>query len=248
VGQDTLTLLGIPYSPWSEKARWALDHHGVGYRFREYTPMLGELELRLRLRKLSGRASVPVLLGGPTPVQDSFAIAREAERIGHGAPLLPADRFDDITQWNDRSEQALALGRALTLGRLRASPAAKEASLPSFIPGALRSMARPAASIGIAFVARKYRGVETGGRAELIAVLETLQRALGGSERCLLGPLTYADIAMATSLQFFAPPAEEHVAIARGLRDAWTDAELAARFEDVVRWRDWLYRTHRRPA
>ena len=32
-----------------------------------------------------------------------------------------------------------------------------------------------------------------------------------------------------------------------GLRAAWTDAELASRFPDVVAWRDGLYRAHRAP-
>ena len=33
------TLYALPYSPWlSEKARWALDHHGIAYREVMYAP------------------------------------------------------------------------------------------------------------------------------------------------------------------------------------------------------------------
>jgi glutathione S-transferase len=247
VTDNALTLVGLPYSPWSEKARWALDHHQVGYRFREYSPLLGELGLRLRLGKLSGPVSVPVLFGGAAPVPDSLAIAREAERLGRGSPLFPTDGLDAVVEWNDRSEEALAIGRGLSLDRARQSPAAKEAFLPSFVPEALRPIARPMASIGIAYVARKYRARQTGGRAELIAVMETLQRALRGPDSYLLGRMSYADIAMAASLQFFAPAADDHLPLAPGIRQAWTDAELVTRFADVLRWRDWLYRTQRRP-
>jgi glutathione S-transferase len=44
-------LLALPYSPWSEKARWALDVRGVPYRYRHYQPLLGELGVRRTLRK-----------------------------------------------------------------------------------------------------------------------------------------------------------------------------------------------------
>jgi len=36
-------LVGIPFSPWSEKARWALDVRRVPYRKVTYAPLLGEV-------------------------------------------------------------------------------------------------------------------------------------------------------------------------------------------------------------
>ena len=45
-----ITLYGVGYSPWTERARWALDHHRIAYRYREHLPMLGEPMLRRRAR------------------------------------------------------------------------------------------------------------------------------------------------------------------------------------------------------
>ena len=55
------TLIHLPYSPWSQKARWALDHHGIAYRTQKYLPMLGEPYLRWRTGRWRRRATVPVL-------------------------------------------------------------------------------------------------------------------------------------------------------------------------------------------
>ena len=35
-------LYSLVYSPWSEKARWALDHHRIAYRRVRYEPVIGE--------------------------------------------------------------------------------------------------------------------------------------------------------------------------------------------------------------
>ena len=54
-------LVSLSYSPWSEKARWALDHHGIEYRNIAYTPMLGVPRLRMRLRAMRAKITVPIL-------------------------------------------------------------------------------------------------------------------------------------------------------------------------------------------
>jgi glutathione S-transferase len=40
-------LLGLPYSPWSEKARWPLDARRVPYKNVTYAPWVGEPLLRM---------------------------------------------------------------------------------------------------------------------------------------------------------------------------------------------------------
>ena len=53
------TLYSIPYSPWSMRARWALDHHRIPHRSREWVPLLTEPVLRqiveLQLKKIGAR-------------------------------------------------------------------------------------------------------------------------------------------------------------------------------------------------
>jgi glutathione S-transferase len=112
-------LLGLPYSPWTEKARWALDARGVPYEFRHYQPLLGEPALRAKLRRLRGRVSVPVLTDDAgAVVGDSADIARWADGRGEGPTFFPAEHADAIAEWVALSERALAAGRALALARV----------------------------------------------------------------------------------------------------------------------------------
>ena len=67
--------VALSYSPWSEKARWPLEHHGIEFREHQYVPLLGAPRLRLRLRRLRGRVTVPVLFTRDRVLADSFAIA-----------------------------------------------------------------------------------------------------------------------------------------------------------------------------
>src|SRR5689334_2595000 len=96
------TLVGLHYSPWTEKARWALDHHGLPYTYEEYLPMIGEPALRLRTRRAFGKVSVPVLIDRDEAVFDSWEIARFAEKQGKGSKLFPEDRLHQIRAWNER--------------------------------------------------------------------------------------------------------------------------------------------------
>src|SRR5262245_37961692 len=102
------TLIAEYFSPWSEKARWALDHHGLAYKYREHLPLLGEPLLRLRARRLTGRVSVPVLVTPEGVLADSFAIARHADELGRAPALFPRGCEAEVAGWNARSEAALA--------------------------------------------------------------------------------------------------------------------------------------------
>src|SRR5579871_5769917 len=70
-----LQLYGMSFTPYSERARWALDHHRVPYEWHEHVPMVGERSLRKRAGG-QGKASVPLALDGETVLRDSLAIAR----------------------------------------------------------------------------------------------------------------------------------------------------------------------------
>ena len=74
------TLIWLPYSPWSIKARWALEHHGIPHSPLLYVPMVGEPLLRLRTGKLFEKATVPTLLGEGFTLTDSWDIAQLAEK------------------------------------------------------------------------------------------------------------------------------------------------------------------------
>src|SRR5580658_7746154 len=40
-------LVSLHVSPWSERAKWALDHHRLAYTVVEHVPIAGERRLRL---------------------------------------------------------------------------------------------------------------------------------------------------------------------------------------------------------
>jgi glutathione S-transferase len=244
------TLVAEKFSPWSEKARWALDHHRLAYAYREHYPLMGELTLRLRARRPTGRVSTPMLLTAEGPLIDSFDIARYAEREGGAAPLFPAGHEEALGAWNARSEAALRSARVLYLERLGESRAAKVELQPDTLPLAVRRLAAPTVDLAISFLRRKY-GMQDAASAQvsLVNELDALQSALAGGKTHLVGErFTYADVAMAVTLQFVSPVADRYLPLGPATRASCIHPELAARYPELVAWRDALYARHRRSA
>ncbi|HVH47467.1 MAG TPA: glutathione S-transferase N-terminal domain-containing protein [Labilithrix sp.] len=242
-----LTLVGEGFSPWTEKARWALDHHGLAYRYDEYTPLVSELWLRIRANRPSGIISVPFLLNeNGRSLGDSFAIAREADTLGSAPALVPADLLDEITAWNERSERLMRAGRARILEKTEESREIQIESLPAHLPRGLRSLLAPTVRVGTAYLRKKY-AVRSVSDDEIEAELAAIREAIANApKRPLLGRFTLADIAIATALQAVRPHRTEPVGLLPAQRQAWERPELASRWEDVLAWRDEM--VDRRPA
>ena len=248
----TALFIALPVSPWSEKARWALDHHSIRYTERLHVPLMGEPLLRWRLRRLRGRITVPLLLAGGQAFTDSYDIAHFAERTGHGAPLFLRGHEDEIDHWNRVSNDIMDAGRALFTDRALHDREARQESLRGVVPRPFRRMLAPLATVGLRFIQRKHHvprsGMDTR-RDRIRAGLAELRGALADGRPFILGrTFSYADVAMATALQgVVAPPAQcsEHLHLGPGLRRSLTDLELASEMTDVVEWRDQLYINHR---
>lgn len=240
-------LFGLSYSPWTEKARWALDHHRLPYRYVEHMPMLGELALRRKAGDLTRKATVPLLLTPSGPLRDSLLIAEYADSRGDREPLFPEGRRAEVSAWNDRSERLLAAGRGLVVARMGASERAKQEALPAFLPAALRPALTGLASGGVAFFRWKY-GLDASGdderRAVIAGELRALREALGGRPY-LLETFSFADVAMAVTLQVVRPADDEHWPLKDGTREAWRDPALEVDFGDLLEWRNDLYSKHR---
>ena len=238
-------LVLLPYSPWSIKARWALDHHRVEHRVEVYLPMLGEPLLRARMGWPQGTITVPVLFDGGRVVRDSLAIARHAESIGRGAPLFPEGRDADVAHWNGLADVVARAGRALVTPRLRRSPAALIESMPPSIPRPLRGASLPAAELAVKYIASKYAVREEEAEQDRGTIRWTLRKLRDALERGdhVLGSLSYADVAMIAALQMVVPSralAELGDATVR----AWTDETLAREHGDVLAWRDRMVEQH----
>ena len=244
-------LLGLPYSPWSEKARWALELRRVPYRSRTYLAVLGEPLLRVKLRRWAGTVTVPVLTCDDGSVlADSADIARWADQRGDGPQLFPGEQEAAIAHFIERSEAGLRAGRALALRRMLED----DEALAEMVPRSLRRHLRPIAvrvgRLGIARTLRKYGAFDAGPEEHehvLVGVLDELRQRLATASdtpRTLLGRLTFADVAMSQVLAFIAPPATG-LRLGRASRRSFSDERLRARYADLVEWRDQLYQRYR---
>ena len=248
-------LLGLVYSPWTEKARFALDARRVRFRFRSYAPLVGEPALRLKTRRLTGTVTVPVLTRDDGEVlADSLAIARWADTQGAGPRLFPPGREAEVIKFVDLSERALAAGRGLSLLRMLDDGEALKEMVPKAMRRPLGPVATALGRAGVKRTLAKY-GVRGDARepheAELARCLDALREALaaapapeGAGPRTLLGELTFADIATAQALAFVEPPAFG-LRLGRASRRSFTDPALSTRYADLVTWRDALYEAHR---
>jgi glutathione S-transferase len=244
------TLVVLPVSPWSERARWALDHHRVSYRTVRHAPFIGELRLRRLIGARTRPATVPVLIDGDAVLTDSWDIVLHADRVGRGELLIPADRELEIRAYAELAEQISTHARALLLPELIDDPEALDENTPVPIPARLAALLRPVMRLGTRWFARKY-GVDRSDRAQSERTvrdgLDQLRAALEQSSPYLLGRFSYADIVMATTLQGIAPVADTYIRLGPATRRVWTQPELAHEFRDLIEWRDALYRDRRRP-
>ncbi len=249
-------LLGIPYSPWSEKARWALDARQVPYTYRVYAPLVGEPALRMKLRQWTGPVSVPALTDdeGHT-IADSANIARWADGRGSGPVLFPPELDAEIAHFVALSERGLEAGRALSLARMLRDRQALAEMVPRNVRAAIGPVASAVGMFGVRRTLRKYGSAKASRESleqTLTEVLDALRAALAKAPeaspvKTVLGRFTFADVAMAQVLVFVQPPAVG-LRIGAASRRNYTDPPMAERYADLVEWRDDLYDAYRTPG
>ncbi|CAN5155942.1 hypothetical protein BH09MYX1_BH09MYX1_63160 [soil metagenome] len=226
------------------RARWALDLRKIPYEWVDHVPMIGEALLRIRARKLTGKVTVPLLVDAGTVLIGSFVIAEYADAHGEGPRLIPDELRGDIASWDELAEDAMMFARKLVVLRTAEDDSVLRASLPKAlrnVPWALTSARR-----GTAFFRRKYAlDAIDPSKEPLVRFLDRLRQTLAKSRFVVGTELTYADIIAATTLQCVRPAKRELWDIDDGLRPAWTDEELAARYGDLLDWRDAIFTAHR---
>ena len=233
---DALLLIGESFSPWSKKARWALEHRGLAYAYEEYVPTLSEPRLRWRLRQWSGSVSVPVLFAGERPIRGSWNIACFANDLVDGSDAWDMTR---VARWDTLSEVALAEGRTRVVRSVLANDRALEEALPPFVPQRLRRPLRFVARDAARRLDRKYAHLLDAGalRRALLATRDALART---SSDYLLDTFSYADMTMAVVLEVIAPIANVDPPLGPETARCWHDDALAREFADLVQWRDRL--------
>jgi len=229
-------LIGESFSPWTKKARWALEICGLSYEYQEYTPTLSEPRLRWKLKQWSGMVSVPVLFVGHKTYQGSWDIAGYAN---YAAEDQRMGDLEAIAAWNDLSEAALAEGRTRVVRCILGNEQALEESLPAFVPKPLRGTVRFVARDAVKRLDRKYADLVRPG--SMHQALTHTRDALARSDNdYLLGQFSYADITMAVLLEVVAPIAEVRPPLGPMSQRCWHDSDLAVEFDDLVDWRNRL--------
>lgn len=244
-------LIGMFYSPYTERARWALSHHAVPYRYHEHLTLIGEPLLHWRARSLKHDLTVPVFIHQGRRLTDSYDIARYVDQIGSGKKLFPANRLAEIEQWNRHSEAAMQASRSIVVTRLKTNPEAQIDHLPKLLPepldGVLRSVAGPVAKMAIRYLEKTFH-IEpkiAEHTEKLRAEFLNLRQALQG-KKYILGDFSYADITMAVCIQSLEPLREPYLRLGHAAREVWRVETLAREFSDLIDWRDEVYCLHRR--
>jgi len=236
-------------SPWSERARWALDHHRLTYESIHYLPFIGQGQLKRLAGTDTKRVTVPFLVADGQTYGESWAIALYADREGGREKLVPSDLEEDIRLWNQVADGGMGGVRGRVLARMLESPKALDIAAPPVVPRWLRPAMRPAARWTIRHLQRKYQTRSDEGASQVLllrSALDRLRDGLKGGKPYLLGKFTYADIVMATLLQGVLPVTDLFLRLPRALREVWTDDTLAREYGDLLTWRDELYERHRR--
>ncbi|GFR47830.1 hypothetical protein Agub_g9608 [Astrephomene gubernaculifera] len=260
-------LVSLSISAWSLKARFALKHHGIKYRTTPYTPLAGELWLRLRLCEWRRKLTVPVMFtpqGGV--LMQSYDIARWADE--HSArpgaeKLFPEGREEEVSSWNAKSDTVLFFGRQALVRQLKVDPS------PAVPPGLtwLGPVGRSLVRLIAGRLGSKYRAEgDTTSLEKALAVLREAQAALrtaptappatsptsptspsgpspaGPLRHLVAGRLTYADIAIAVATMTLKPLGPPFSNTPRGaVRELQPHL---SEFADLLAWRDALFAAH----
>lgn len=239
------TLHAASFSPWSEKARWALQWSGAAFDEADYTPLLSEAGFRWKTGNFARAISIPTLTGAGEPIADSMLIARWADR--DAGLLFPADQLEAIEEWNYRCDAALAAGRIIATRRVAGSEPARREALPAPLRGKAYPFFAPLADAGIFYLTRKYGFGEASAEAAEQSIRRTLEAGrtaiAEGRNHTVGDTFTFADIALACSLHFVSP----HPSLKMGsaTRACFTQPALADEFADLLAWRDGCYAANR---
>ncbi len=246
---STPVIYQIPYSPWSEKACWALDFHKLPYKKVEYLPLFMAPLLKLKTltkRKFTDKITVPLLIDGSEVYIDSFDIALYAENKAKSEQLFPKADYDRIKRLDALSQRLLNVFRTQVLKRTKTNQEAKLEKLStmaplSFLPEKRLEAFTNMADFMIGFLEKKYPVDESESNFSLLEKI----RAELGDRPYVLNEFSYADITLAQPLQFVSPVGNQFINLGDHQRKTMEDIELAKEFKDLIDWRDGLYEKYR---
>ena len=244
----SLTLHGIRYSPWTQRARWALDHHKLPYHYKEHVVWLGEPGLRVASGRWREELTVPLLIEGKKSWMDSFAIAHFADERGSGEKLIEGVRPEELAEIVADCEALCDFFRARFSAVILSDPELQIEMLPPWVPAVTKRAMLPVVRFATRYVQRAFDvdRVQPEERLhEARGVLNRLRYKLVHSEfTYLIGKrFSYADIVACSALIGIQPEAGKK--FGPRLTAALTHEEFAREFSDLIQWRDRVTEKHR---
>jgi glutathione S-transferase len=239
-------LISLNVSPFSDRSKWVLKHHKIDYKRTEHLIIFGNPLLRIKLKKISGKVTVPVYIDGEVKLMDSFDIAIHVNRKGTGGTLFPHENVEKIKQWNSISEDICNAGRAIVTQKVTQNKDVLKFLLPPQIPPMFKGSLTSLVTVGTNYLTKKYQlnsktlsEREEDLRTALLKVRDGLKNS-----KYLLGAFTYADITIACALQMLTPYEKSFLGKNSELKKCWTHDKLASEFSDLLQWRDEVYKNH----
>jgi glutathione S-transferase len=243
-------LYSISYSPWSERARFSLDVCNVPFINVDYQPPVSELSLRLRLRDLRGKLTLPVLFvgGSKSVLRDSKDIARFASSVGN-RPEYFIENDEEFERILRICDTIMEKGRIRTTRRMQKNRIALKESLPWYL--------RCTAPLGIQIakietnrLLAKY-GSEEETDSNCLRIMQEclleLQQKLQNRKYLFNDHLTFADISASAALAFIKPHNEYNNLNGPQSILMWSESEdLQSQFHELLLWRDEIYSAHRK--
>lgn len=242
-----IVFYSLPYSPWSEKARWALDFHQIDYREENVTPVVDNLKFKFSARRPLKKVTYPILKLSYDYIFDSLEIVKWAEKNMKGKSIIDFADYSKIKKWNDFSDELLNLIRYQTLIKAKLNweilppPIRLSKKTPQFLSREIVKTNK----WGIEFILKKYPVEDVYQLDSLIREkLNYLETELCGKDY-LLDQFSYADIAVSVCLQLFDPPDLKILKINPGMKAMFKDNPYIEEFPYLFRWRNNLYQNWR---
>jgi len=247
-----LKFIFFPPSPWSERARWALDYSGITYDKIIFTPLISTARARYLSQNFTHKLTVPIAIdvsmNNDKVMRDSLDIALHAnsKRLDHCLNLFPAKHLNEIKEWNQFSERLLDILRVRANPRMMASRELQLNNLPPVLPNVIKPLFLPLSRYALHYFNKKYPLQPGNHKLTLTNGLKKIRATLekSGGEY-IFEQFSYADITTAAIFQAISPVENRFVKLDNATRKCWKDQELSDEFGDLIEWRDKLYQKHR---
>ena len=247
-----LQFMFFPPSPWSERARWALDLSGVSYDTIVFTPLISNPYARWLSRNVNRKLTIPLAVSNEGKereiLQDSLEIAQysNTKRLSDRKDLFPEDHLPQIIEWHELSENLLNILRVRANPRMKSSRELQLNNLPPIIPKMAKPLFLPLSRHALHYFEKKYPLHPADHDKTLHEGLKKIRSTLSSSTSgYILDQFSFADITVAVIFQAISPGENKFVPIENATRECWKDPELTFEYGDLLEWRDTLYKKHR---